>query len=100
GPTDVLVYWDTIFNTYMFAFPTEPAIATGHVSDQAGQPIAGKEVVLAATGCTFRTFTNTKGDYRFYGPARGAGTLFVDGKTFQAAIGAGAPKADLTIDVF
>jgi hypothetical protein len=97
GPTDVLVYWDTLFNTFMFAFPTTPAIATGRVTNHAGEAVAGKEVVLTSAGHTFRTFTNTKGDYRFYGPAEGAGILRVGGTTIHAAVGAGAPKVDLKL---
>jgi len=97
GPTDVVVYWDTLFSTFMFAFPTTPPIATGHVKDRAGHPVTGQEVKMIAGGQTLRTFTDSKGDYRLYGPAKGAGTLTVGGKTVQLTIDATAAKADLEL---
>jgi hypothetical protein len=42
GPTDILVYWDTVYRTFMFAFSTEPASAMGSIIDQLGKPGQGK----------------------------------------------------------
>jgi hypothetical protein len=69
GPTSVLVYWDTVYSSFMFAFPTDPPIAAGNVMDDAGAAIPHKEVTLDYRGHTLRTFTDANGNFRFYGPA-------------------------------
>jgi hypothetical protein len=69
GPIGVDVYYDTLYKTFMFAFPPEgTALRTSGVVRYATQgPIAGREVRLRAGGKTYRTFTNHRGEYRFYG---------------------------------
>lgn len=69
GPIGVDVYYDTLYKTFMFAFPPEgTALRTsGVVRYQTQGPIAGREVYLRAGGKTYRTFTNQRGEYRFYG---------------------------------
>jgi hypothetical protein len=37
GPTDVLVYWDTVFNSFMFAFPDGPSTAALSSASAAGR---------------------------------------------------------------
>jgi len=97
GPVDVLVYWDTIYNTFMFAFPTTPPVATGHVADRAGKPVGGTEVVLNVAVHTFRTFTDTKGNYRFYGALHGAATLNTGGMTLQTTLGTTPANVDFKL---
>jgi hypothetical protein len=106
GVTDIAVYWDTIFHSFLFGpvpFPAgstgtnDPrairaaAFATGRITDAAGHPIRAQEVVLTAPGRKFRTFTNRRGEYFFFGfAARGApvqGNLQVG--TLQKAIAIG-----------
>lgn len=67
GPTDVLVYWDTVYSSFMFAFATTPPIASGKVVDVSGVPIAQREVTLVVDDHTLKTFTDLHGDFRFYG---------------------------------
>jgi hypothetical protein len=69
GPTSVLVYWDTVYSSFMFAFASDPPIAAGNVMDDAGIAIPHKEVTLDYRGYTLRTFTDSNGNFRFYGPA-------------------------------
>jgi hypothetical protein len=71
GPVDVLVYWDTIFNSFMFAFPTTAASVTGIFKNAQGQPVPNQEVQLVGGGHTYMTFTDAKGEYRFYGAPAG-----------------------------
>jgi len=90
GPTDVLVYWDTLYNSFMFAFPTESPAAVGTLLDSAGNPVANQAVTLTAGGQTFKTLTNSKGQYRFYGAPAGNGSLAVGGQNVAVTVGAGA----------
>jgi hypothetical protein len=90
GPTDVLVYWDTIYNSFMFAFPTVPAAVSGVLMNKFGKPVPNTAVTLTSGTHTFKTFTDAKGKYRFYGAAAGAGTVSANGEVFAVTIGPGS----------
>jgi hypothetical protein len=79
GPADVLVYWDTVYNSFMFAFPTAAPSLSGVATDKEGKPLANAEVTLALGKQTFRTFSDAKGGYRFYGTPSGQGKISVLG---------------------
>lgn len=79
GPTTVLVYWDTLYSSFMFAFPTQPPSYTGTVRDESGQPVTYEEVTLTVGGYQFTTLTDWQGEYRFYDTPSGEGTIDVDG---------------------
>lgn len=69
GPTDVAVYYDTIYKTFMFTTVEGPLLASvqGKLNSGSKESVAGREVVLtAADGTQYRTFTNARGEYRFY----------------------------------
>jgi hypothetical protein len=97
GPSDVVVYWDTIYNSFMFAFPSQPSTASGTLLDSAGSPVAHKPVTLTAGGHTFKTVTNDRGQYRFYGAPGGDGSLAVDGQNLAVAVGSGAAQPTLRL---
>jgi Domain of unknown function (DUF5050) len=97
GPTDVLVYWDSIYNSFMFAFPSEPPVASGTLLDSAGKPVALKAVTLTVGGHTFKTSTSAQGRYRFYGAPSGSGSLAVDGQNFAVPVGPGAAPPTLRL---
>lgn len=81
GPIGVDVYYDTLYKTFMFAFPPEgtPVRASGTVEYQTQGPIRHREVSLRVRGRRYRTYTNQFGEYRFYGkPVRGM-TVEVEG---------------------
>jgi len=97
GPTDVAVYYDEIYKTFLFKFVIgqtlvggggAPALRTeaaaveaplqGVVVSASGAPVAGKEVVVMAGGVPHRTFTNADGEFRVFG-ATAATQLRVDG---------------------
>ena len=66
GPTDMAVYYDTIYKTFAFAPAAFPAGAlAGVVRNRDGKPAAGAEVMAVAGGVKYRTFTNSKGEYHF-----------------------------------
>lgn len=87
GPTDVLVYWDTVYSSFLFAFPSEPPSASGALVDPQGRAIAHKALTLTAGGHTRTTFTDHHGQYRFYGVPAGQGTVTVAGRSFTTPTG-------------
>ena len=97
GSTDVVVYWDTLYSSFMFAFPSAPPAALGTITDAAGKPLAFKAITLTAAGRKFETFTNHQGQYRFYGATGASGSLAVDGQTFTVAVGSGKPNPPLKL---
>jgi Domain of unknown function (DUF5050) len=73
GPTDVLVYLDTLFDTFMFAFPPAgmPATVNGTLMGADGKPAANSAITLTSGGKVFHSFTDANGSYKFYGPGPG-----------------------------
>jgi hypothetical protein len=99
GSTDVLVYWDSIYNSFMFAFAGGQPTATGTLLDAAGKAVANKLVTLTVGGKTFKTLTNARGEYRFYETpsAAGQGAFVVDGRSFPIAPGTGTAAATVRL---
>lgn len=84
GPTDVLVYWDDLYGTFMFAFATTSPSMSGVVHDQAGKPWPHQLVTFTAGSKTFTTYTDPTGKYRFYNLPHhvvNTGTIHVHGGT-------------------
>ena len=80
GPTDMVVYYDVLYKTFLFA-PIEttlPLALSGSVENTSGELLSGKEVVVMANGTLYRTFTNAKGEYRIFGNISGPLLLRVD----------------------
>jgi hypothetical protein len=82
GSTDMAVYWDRIYNTFVFV-PIKEATAFdevvhGTVLDAHKHPAKFTEVTLRlGDGKLRRTFTNGRGQYRLYGPTTGAASVEV-----------------------
>lgn len=72
GPTDMGVYYDLLYKSFLFV-PIEgaPPTVTGWVYSRSNRPVAGKQVLLAANGVTYRTFANADGEFRFFGVPAG-----------------------------
>jgi hypothetical protein len=91
GASDVLVYWDSIYNSFAFSFPSVPIFHSGSLIDQSGRAVAGKKVTLQLNGKTYQTVTDAKGAYRFYDPAgtagSGAATLASGNQSLPISIG-------------
>ena len=49
-------------------------------------------------GITLSTFTNSRGQYNFYGAAPGQGTVDVENQQFPVAVGAGEPSSTLRLN--
>jgi len=97
GPTDVLVYWDSVFNSFAFAFADQPAAHSGTLMDANGQPVAYEPMTLSSGGQQLRTFTDPRGGFRFYGATDGEAELSVRGKKLKVQVGAGQPASNLTL---
>jgi putative hemolysin len=99
GPIDLLVYWDTIYHTFLFAFPsaTLPIVASGTVLDNLGQPVGNTAVTLTAGSLTLSTFTGLTGDYRFYNAPAGQAKITISGQQFPVPVGPTAPKQVLKL---
>ena len=97
GPTDVAVFWDTIFNSFVFAFAMDPPSASGRITDQSGKPFAHQLITLSTAGHTFTTLTGANGDYRFHRVSAGQGKLSVSGQHFTVAVGPGTQAAVLQL---
>jgi hypothetical protein len=97
GPTDVLVYWDTVYNTFMFTFPQGEPTSTGVVQDKSGAAVANKEVTLTVGGTTRKTYTDAYGNYRFYDVPSGKAKVTAAGQSREVAVGKGAAKATINL---
>ncbi len=98
GPTDVLVYLDTVYQSFMFSFATGSPSASGTLTDSAGIPVPNTAITLTVGGITLSTFTNSRGQYNFYGAAPGQGTIAVENQQFTVAVGAGEPSSTLRLN--
>ena len=97
GPTDVLVYWDTLYSSFLFAFPSQPPTVSGTLLDATGSALAHQAITLSAGRKTFKTFTNSQGQFRFYGVPAGEGSLVASGQNFSIGVGAGVAPPTLRL---
>jgi hypothetical protein len=97
GPTDVLVYWDSVFNSFAFAFADQPAAHSGTMMDANGQPVAYEPVTLNSDGQQMSTFTDSRGGFRFYGATAGEAELAVRDMKVKVQVGPGQPASNLTL---
>ncbi|HUS08605.1 MAG TPA: hypothetical protein VMZ52_20030 [Bryobacteraceae bacterium] len=65
GPTDIMVFYDRLYKTFLFRPLTDPIRFQGVLTSTGGRPIAGRELALTFKGRTYRTVTNARGEYRF-----------------------------------
>lgn len=90
GPgVDVMVYWDGIYNSFMFAFTTDVPAMSGTIVDRAGKPLPHALVTVAVGAKKFTTFTSATGEYRLHRVPAGQHVLSVSGERFPVAAGAG-----------
>jgi len=74
GSAWMVIYWDTLYGTFMFMPTAEPqmgpVIQQGHVSTATGKAAPQQLVALSYGGKTYHTSTDRNGNYRFFLPAR------------------------------
>jgi hypothetical protein len=88
GPTDIAVYYDTLFKTFLFAPITDSIVLEGVLTSRSGAPVANREVVVTAGGQRFRTWTNARGEYRVREKMKGPARIRVGNITRVAPVGA------------
>lgn len=82
GGTVMQVYFDTVYKTFAFAIvPIGGAKVgvDGTLVSASGRPLATTEVTLVANGVKQRTFTNAKGEFRFFGDITGSAIVHAAG---------------------
>ena len=68
GVTDIAVFRDTLFNSFLFApNPISSLIVKGTIRDSSNQPISNQQVTLKYPGRIVRTYTDSTGNYHFSG---------------------------------
>ncbi|MBV9495625.1 MAG: hypothetical protein JOZ54_15365, partial [Acidobacteria bacterium] len=69
GPTAVAIHFDRLYKTFLFSFVpvNSPLRATGTIKYLTQGPVKAHVVYLRAGGKTYRTVTNRRGEYRFFG---------------------------------
>ena len=93
GPTNIDVYYDTIYSSFFFAFtPNSVAAARSASASVKGAVtggVANEPVLLTVNGQTYRTYTNRSGQYFFYNTPPGAGTIMVRGVAHPVTLSPG-----------
>ncbi|HUX66621.1 MAG TPA: hypothetical protein VMV31_03950 [Terriglobales bacterium] len=95
GGTNVDVYYDRIYSSFLFAFDPasvpstrdQMAAVRGTVTRD-GKLVPHMEVALQVGGKTFRTYTNAHGVYYLFHAPRGAATIAIGGVAEPITIGA------------
>jgi len=93
GPTDVLVYWDTVFNSFMFRFASGAPAISGRIASNDGQPLPHEPLTLDVNDVTYHTLSDANGDYRVYNVPDGDGIVMVRDERFPVSTGSGRDAA-------
>ena len=100
--SQIAVYWDTIYNSFMFAAVpiNQQPFSSGTLYDPDHKLLVGQKVVLTLPGRIFQTYTDRKGVYKFFGLSSVeniSDTLTVGTTKKAITIGANPAKIDVTI---
>jgi hypothetical protein len=97
GPTNLAVYYDTIYNTFMFApIVDDPLVISGVVLNPRGEAVKHLAVTLTINRVRYNTITGLKGEYRFFGVPKGTAQLKVKNLTRRVTIGNVAIRQNFT----
>jgi hypothetical protein len=113
GPTNLLVYWDTLFQSFVFTFnplTSESASVSGTVTDSSGKPVANQPLSIELPGLRLRTITDATGRYKVtFAPLAAAqqGTLKVGSTSVTLSVASSGavknvqevPFADIPVHV-
>jgi hypothetical protein len=87
GPTNMAVYYDTVYKTFMFQPIVVTAALRGKVVDGSVKPAVHQLVSLTVDGIEYRTITTRDGEYQFFDIPAGAGVLRVKNAERNVQIG-------------
>jgi hypothetical protein len=97
GPSNVLVYYDTIYKTFMFQFINESPTVSGIVRDSKAKVMVHDPVTLTMGGVVYRTITDTQGWYRFFNVPKGTGTIQVHNTNHPVQVGTNPPQVNVAL---
>ena len=99
GSTDIAVYVDTIYNTFLFApMPASTAASiTGVVKNANGAPVVGREVIATTAAGRRRTMTGASGAYRIFGAPAGVAQVSVGGVSHPVTVGHRPVQQDFVV---
>jgi hypothetical protein len=78
GPTLMMVYLDTIYNSFAFAVVpavNQPVALRGVLITSDGRPLSYTSVIMSRAGKDHFTITNAKGEFTFYGDKTGSARI-------------------------
>jgi hypothetical protein len=95
GPTNMAVYFDTFYNTFMFApIVTQPALS-GVVKNRERRSVRHQEVTMILNGIRYHTVSGRDGRYRFFGNLRGVAKLMTKDRQMQINLNRPGMRQDL-----
>ncbi|HEX8793273.1 MAG TPA: carboxypeptidase-like regulatory domain-containing protein [Polyangiaceae bacterium] len=95
GATDIQVYWDGIYGTFLFVpYTASNPTLTGVVTLPTGQPAVSADVVVQVGSKRVHALTNRKGMYRVSGFPAGAAQVSYGGRTQAVTLGRATSKVD------
>jgi len=97
GPTDMRVFYDRLYRSFLFVPIKESPGFKGKVSDRQGRPARWQEVTVTANGQKHRTFTDAQGEYRVFAKISGPVTIRSGGATLKLPTAQNEPPADIRL---
>jgi hypothetical protein len=79
GPTNMAVYYDTLYKTFMFVPIDYPAALSGMATNTAGQLLINEPISLQLNGVTYNTLSGRDGAYQFFDLPSGTAAVNVRG---------------------
>jgi hypothetical protein len=95
GPTNLRVYYDTLYDSFVFVPIVLPASVSGIVLNQSGQPMVHQPVTISVNRVQHHTVTGLDGEFRFFNVPRGTGDLKVNNATQSVTIGGAAVRQNV-----
>jgi hypothetical protein len=87
GPTNMAVYYDTLYKTFLFVPITYAPALTGVATNAAGQALVNEPVTLRIGGATYNTVTGQNGAYKFFDVPSGTAAVEIGGARRYVAVG-------------
>ena len=97
GPTDMQVFYDRLYHSFLFVPIKESPGFKGKVSNRQGRPARWQEVTVTADGQKHRTFTNAQGEYRVFAKISGPVTIRSGGVTLELPAVQNEPRGDIRL---
>jgi hypothetical protein len=97
GPTNMAVYYDLIYKSFMFVPITHSANLVGLATGANGQALIGRAVTADVNGVRYHTVTGRDGRYSFFDLPSGSARVQVDAVARTIPIGSAQTSADFAL---